>query len=459
MVTSVNTNVDALAAVAALNSISSQLASTQNQIETGLKVGSAADNAAVFTIAQGLRANINALTAVSDSLNTGVATLQGQSAGATSISNTLSTLLQTVTQAQNETGAALQASNQTIAAALKNIDAYAQATTINGVNLLASPSSVSVLSNVNGSNTVVTTATASTSAATFLGLAGLQVQSTGTGITLASTTTLVSPAAGDTATFTSAGGVSTTYTFAAAAGAVGSNIIAVGANATAAAANLATAINGTYGAGTVTSATGAVSIAAAGGGTLTSSNTASTYSNGVANGDTFTFTSSVPGSTAQTFTFKTTPAAANDVALSGSSNDVLNALAAKLQANGIAATNDNGQLTVVGGTTSLTLATPANGSDTTVTSGAASINLVNNAINQIGKVLSNLGSATIQLQGLQTFTGQLSNSVTTSVGALTDADLSAESAKLSSLQTKQSLAIQSLSLANQGPSSLLQLFR
>jgi flagellin len=73
--------------------------------------------------------------------------------------------------------------------------------------------------------------------------------------------------------------------------------------------------------------------------------------------------------------------------------------------------------------------------------------------------LSALGSATIQLQGLSDFTGKLSDSVSTSLGAIVDANLSSESAMLASLQTKQSLAIQSLSLANQGPSSLLSLFR
>ena len=37
--------------------------------------------------------------------------------------------------------------------------------------------------------------------------------------------------------------------------------------------------------------------------------------------------------------------------------------------------------------------------------------------------------------------------------------MAAESAKLQSLQTKQSLAIQALSIANQGPQALMSLFR
>jgi flagellin len=40
-----------------------------------------------------------------------------------------------------------------------------------------------------------------------------------------------------------------------------------------------------------------------------------------------------------------------------------------------------------------------------------------------------------------------------------DADLAKESAKIQALQTKQQLGFQALSIANQGPSSLLSLFR
>jgi flagellin len=124
---------------------------------------------------------------------------------------------------------------------------------------------------------------------------------------------------------------------------------------------------------------------------------------------------------------------------------------------GIAASaSSTGVLTVAGGSiTGLTAGTTA----TATSSNTVSINMVNNAIATIGATLSKLGSATIQLQGLEDYTTQLSDSVTTGLGAMVDANLSAESAQLSSLQTKQSLAIQSLTLANQGPSSLLQLFR
>jgi flagellin len=81
------------------------------------------------------------------------------------------------------------------------------------------------------------------------------------------------------------------------------------------------------------------------------------------------------------------------------------------------------------------------------------------AITKVNNVSSALGSATNVLTGIQSSVTNLSTSLTTGVGALTDADLAAESAQLTSLQTKQQLAIQALSIANSGPQSLLSLFK
>lgn len=453
MTSSVNTNINAMAAVQSMMDISSQMTQTQAHIQSGLKVGSASDNPAVFTIAQGLRANIGALTAVQDSLATGIATVQGQSAGATSISTTLNTLLQTVTQAQNQTGDALVASNATITRALGNIDAYANATTINGVNLLANAGSTSVLSNVDGTNTVASTATASTTAG--LSLSGLAVASAGVGVTSSSVMTFTATAAaGDQATYTSSSGASTTFTFTTTAGNANATTLYTGgtptATTTAAALNTAIGLLG----GTSSATAGAVTLT--GGGSLTSSVANGVASGGPANGNTVTF-SGAAGTTPVVFTFATTPtAAAGQVAVGGNAAQSMANLVGAMKAVGIQASSSGGVLTLVGGTAAVsggTLATAA------TTSGAASILLVNSAISKIGVTLSSLGSATTQLTGLSDFMSKLETSVKTSLGAMVDANLSDESAKLASLQTKQSLAIQSLSLANQGPGALLQLFR
>jgi flagellin len=90
---------------------------------------------------------------------------------------------------------------------------------------------------------------------------------------------------------------------------------------------------------------------------------------------------------------------------------------------------------------------------------ATVINTVSNAITAMNKISATLGATTQQVQGMQDFTKSLSDALTAGVGALTDADMAAESAKLQSLQTKQQLAIQSLAIANAQPQVLLSLFR
>ena len=58
MTFSVNTNVGAMVALQNLASTQSQLMTTQNRVNTGLKVASAKDNAAIWAIAQNQRATV-----------------------------------------------------------------------------------------------------------------------------------------------------------------------------------------------------------------------------------------------------------------------------------------------------------------------------------------------------------------------------------------------------------------
>lgn len=68
MTISVHTNKAALTALQNLNRTNDELASTQNRVNTGLRIGNAKDNAAIWAIAQGQRADIGALSAVRQSL-------------------------------------------------------------------------------------------------------------------------------------------------------------------------------------------------------------------------------------------------------------------------------------------------------------------------------------------------------------------------------------------------------
>lgn len=73
--------------------------------------------------------------------------------------------------------------------------------------------------------------------------------------------------------------------------------------------------------------------------------------------------------------------------------------------------------------------------------------------------LSDLGSASREVERQLTFNSKLSDTLTSGIGNLVDADLAKESASLQALQVKQQLGVQALSIANQAPQSILSLFR
>ena len=64
MTSSVHTNTSALIALQNLNRTNDRLEAVQGRVNTGLKVQGAKDNASVWAIAQGQRADLGALNAV-----------------------------------------------------------------------------------------------------------------------------------------------------------------------------------------------------------------------------------------------------------------------------------------------------------------------------------------------------------------------------------------------------------
>nr|WP_269142529.1 flagellin [Acetobacter garciniae] len=87
------------------------------------------------------------------------------------------------------------------------------------------------------------------------------------------------------------------------------------------------------------------------------------------------------------------------------------------------------------------------------------ISKVTDAIKEMTALTSKLGSETNVITTMASYGSTLSDNLTSGVGALTDADMTAESAKLTSLQTKQSLGIKALMIANSQSQNLLSLFQ
>jgi flagellin len=87
------------------------------------------------------------------------------------------------------------------------------------------------------------------------------------------------------------------------------------------------------------------------------------------------------------------------------------------------------------------------------------ISTIDKAMGTATNKLASLGTSSTGLDTHLTFVGKLQDSLDAGVGNLVDADLAKESAKLQSLQTKQQLGVQALSIANQSTQSVLSLFR
>jgi flagellin len=90
---------------------------------------------------------------------------------------------------------------------------------------------------------------------------------------------------------------------------------------------------------------------------------------------------------------------------------------------------------------------------------SAMLAAVNTAISTVNAAVAKLGTGVNALQSQLSFVQSQTDTLTTGVGNLVDADVAKESANLTALQTKQQLGVQSLSIANQAPQFLLSLFQ
>ncbi|WP_420404647.1 flagellin [Nisaea sp.] len=150
---SVLTNPSSFVALRTLNGINRSLDVTQNRVSTGLKVAGALDDASNFAIAQGIRAELKAIDAVTQGLNNAKGIGKVAIAGVTGISNLLSDVRGKLTELANEGITTAQRNilqndfNELVSQAA-NFIANAE---FNGVNLIQSgATTVNTLSNLAG---------------------------------------------------------------------------------------------------------------------------------------------------------------------------------------------------------------------------------------------------------------------------------------------------------------------
>jgi flagellin len=397
MAFSVNTNNNALAALQTLNMTQRSMSATQAHINSGLKIAGAKDDASTFAIAQGMRGDISGLGAVQSNIALGQATVNVALSAAQTISSKLNDLKSLVIKSQG-VGVDTASVQKDVKATLDSIDSTAKAAQFNGINLLnSSGTGMSVVSSLNRTDaTTVGTAT--------LAISQQDLTTAGTSLNLA--TLDVTAPANNAATFK----LGNTPTIAA---------------------NDTITLSATDGAG---------------------------------NAKDFVFEFIDASNQTTLATQPSTGTKVIQVDFDSASDSPTSTLAKAFDAlrqEGFAVkVGDNGDFTVSREDMTAAAATWAGGTiDTSGTPGGDQITSVEDAITNVKSVLATLGSYTNQLQTQADFVKSLSDTLTSGVGTLVDADLAEESANLQALQTKQQLGIQALSIANQSSSAVLSLFR
>lgn len=399
---SVNTNYSAMVALQNLNMTNDQLEQVQNRINTGFKVGSAKDNGAVFAIAEGQRARLNALASVTDGIDRASSAIDVALSAGESIGKILQEMKAKAVSAQaddltTEQRQAIQADYDALRA---QIDQIANSAQFNGLNLVSA----------GGTSLPVLMSDLST------GTVGRQITSAGI------TGNVPGLAAQLVATVGYAGDETVTFNL---------NGNAIGT----------VAITGTL---TVQQYIDQVS-------TQTGGRVTANYNQ--ASG-TFTYVSgeAVVGTNELTIT------AVNVAA--GNETDFLGVGVAAAAVTGSSVTTTIADLDfTVGGAGAL--ATVSGAANLLATAGSAltASGDLEAAIIALNVQMASLGAQAKALDIQQNFLISLSDTVEKGIGNLVDADLAKESAKLQSLQIKQQLGAQALSIANQSPQVLLSLFQ
>jgi flagellin len=139
MSSSILTNSSALTALLSLNNTQQTLNQYENQISTGLRISSAADNASYWSIATQTNSDVGALGAVSDALSESSSLLTTSTAALQSTISVLDSIKNDLTEASNP-GANLSAIQTDISSQQQLLFSIGNSASFNGINLLTNSS-------------------------------------------------------------------------------------------------------------------------------------------------------------------------------------------------------------------------------------------------------------------------------------------------------------------------------
>ena len=401
---SVNTNYSAMVALQNLNFTNTELEGVQNKISTGLKISSARDNGAIYAIAEGQRSRVSSVAAVKDGIDRANSTIDVALAAGKSIGEILQKLKAKSVAAQADDLTpdqrdALQADFDSLRG---QIDTIANSAQFNGANLAVGSFDFNVLISDLGGSTAAT---------------GVGVQSVAMGLPV-SGAALLTDLTDQSAAIAANDLISFDLTSSTAAGTF---TVAVEVTATMTVDDFVEAVN------------------AASGGKVSAS-----YDD-----------------QAGQFTYLINDTYYDELAVTtgGGNADVLGVG----EAFGNVSSAGSNTFQVDGFDFSLTgsILSPIASTDVSTSTAAATTasNAIDSAITSLNQSLATMGSQAAALDIQNGFLSSLSDVIEQGIGNLVDADLAKESARLQSLQIKQQLGAQALSIANQAPSLILSFFR
>ena len=401
---SVNSNYGASIALQSLSSTNKELGEIQNRISTGLKVSSARDNGAVYAIAEGQRSRVSSVAAVKDGIDRASSTVDVALAAGKSVGDILQRLKSKAVAAQaddltSDQRAALQADFTSLRS---QIDTIANAAQFNGANLALGGTSLNVLiSDLGGS-------VAATSDGVQTG--GLTAPLSGSALITAAGDAGGDIADGDLITF---------------------------------------ALTDSVNAGTFTIAV-----------ELTAGMTVDGFVEAVNANSGGKISASYDDTTGE-FTYLINDTAYDDLAITSDGTDgtnigdgVATATVSSAGSNTFAVSGSDFSLSG-----SILSSIASTDISTSTASATTASNAIDTAITDLNNAMATMGSQAAALDIQNDFLSKLSDVVEQGIGNLVDADLAKESARLQSLQIKQQLGAQALSIANQAPSLILSFFR
>ena len=138
MSVSVHTNKSAMVALQNLKATNEMLEGAQMRISTGLAVSTAKDNASVYAIAQGQRADLSSLTAVTSSLNRAASIADVAATAGSNVSDLLNQMREKVVSAMDTSidTASRKALNNDFTALISQIRSSINNATFDGANIL-----------------------------------------------------------------------------------------------------------------------------------------------------------------------------------------------------------------------------------------------------------------------------------------------------------------------------------